>query len=270
MAGTSASFRVRGKRGASGPKRSSRCSATPCRALCCRALCCRALWSLEHKPLTAAVSGMERPQVALSELSRAIACYRMLPRAGARDGGNRPTGVGLSGLRASVAGSLCQQSHTYLVTVTDWSDLLFVQDLAAREAAGDVVGLSLRAHSGRVGGQVTRGRDQHVCSGRSTAQQSVLAKRCFDGLYGVEVTVLPKEQAAHHRQQPFGISSAIKVAGHELARRVHPLPFVQECREPGEQFLRCLFGDAGFGQARRRDVQEAVEVDAHRRIENSP
>src|SRR5919199_2125649 len=70
-----------------------------------------------------------------------------------------------------------------------------MQDLAARETAGDIVGLSLRAHRGTVSCQVSCGCNQHVCTSNRTAQGGVLRKCRFDGLYSMEVAVLAQEQA---------------------------------------------------------------------------
>src|SRR5215216_3623191 len=77
------------------------------------------------------------------------------------------------------------------VAASNHSCLLFVQYLAARETAGDIVGLSLRAHRGTVSCQVPYCCNQHMRTGHRTVQGGVLRKRCFDGLYGVEVAVLP-------------------------------------------------------------------------------
>src|SRR5215203_5058635 len=87
-----------------------------------------------------------------------------------------------------------QSVLTNLITMEDWCCSFLMQDLAARETAGDVVGLSLRAHRGTVRCQVPRRCNQHVRAGNRTAQRGVLRKRRFDGLYGVEVAVLAQEQ----------------------------------------------------------------------------
>src|SRR5215207_7855685 len=99
----------------------------------------------------------------------------------------------------------------------------FVEDLTPREATGDVVGLSLRTHRGRVSCQVTRGRYQHVYAGCGTTQTAILTNSSLNGLYRVEVAVLPEEQAVHHDQELVGLPSAVEVAGHQLPRLIHLL-----------------------------------------------
>src|SRR3712207_7704557 len=66
-----------------------------------------------------------------------------------------------------------------------------------------------------------RPRHEHVRAGRRTAQVGVLGERGLDGLYGVEVAVLPQEQAAHHGQQPVGVSPAVEVAGDRKSTRLN-------------------------------------------------
>jgi hypothetical protein len=108
--------------------------------------------------------------------------------------------------------------------------LFFVEDLTPREAPGDIVGLPLRTHGGRVGCQVSCGRNKHVCTGCGATQPSILPEGGFDGLYRVEVAVLPEEQAAYHGQELVGLSPAIEIACDRFPRCVYLLPFIQQCR----------------------------------------
>src|ERR671921_522434 len=107
----------------------------------------------------------------------------------------------------------------------------FVEDLTPREATGDIVGLSLRAHRGRVGCQVTRGGNQHMCAYRGVTQMSILPEGSFDGLYRMEVTVLPEEQASHHGQEPVGVSPTVEVVGDQCPRCIYLLPFIKQRRK---------------------------------------
>src|SRR5215217_342298 len=93
----------------------------------------------------------------------------------------------------------------------------FVEDLTPREATGDIVGLSLGTHGGRVGCQVTRGSNQHMRAYRGVAQTCILPEGSFDSLYGMEIAVLPEEQATHQGQEPVSVSPAIEVAGDQFA-----------------------------------------------------
>ena len=80
-----------------------------------------------------------------------------------------------------------EEAETFLASTGDFGKdwraredcccLLFVQDLAARETTGDVVGLSLRAHRGTVSCQIPRRCNQHVRAGNRSAQRGVLRKR---------------------------------------------------------------------------------------------
>src|SRR5215212_11042328 len=106
--------------------------------------------------------------------------------------------------------------------------LFFVEDLTPREATDDIVGLSLGTHRGRVGCQVTRGRNQHMCAHCGVTQTDILPKGSFDSLYRMEVAILPEEQAAHHGQEPVCLPSAIEVAGDQFPRCVYLLPFIEQ------------------------------------------
>src|SRR5215212_4780332 len=77
----------------------------------------------------------------------------------------------------------------------EWRCSFLVEDLTLIEAPGDVVGLSLSPHCGRVGCQVTCRRHQHVRAGSGVTQTGILPKGGFDGLYRMEVAILPEEQA---------------------------------------------------------------------------
>jgi hypothetical protein len=79
-----------------------------------------------------------------------------------------------------------------------------------------------------VGCQVTGGRNKHMRACFGIAQTCVLPKGGFDSLYGMEVAVLPEEQAAHHGQEPVSVSPTIEVAGDQCARCVYFLSFVQQ------------------------------------------
>src|ERR671911_1786279 len=100
-----------------------------------------------------------------------------------------------------------------------------VEDLTPGEATGDIVGLSLRTHRGRVGRQVTRSGNQQVCACCGVTQVLILPEGGFDGLYRMEVAVLPEEQTAYHGQEPVGLSPAIEIACDRFARCVFLLPF---------------------------------------------
>src|SRR5918994_3029005 len=101
-----------------------------------------------------------------------------------------------------------------------------VEDLTAREAPGNVVGLFLRTHRGRMGRQVTRRRNQHVRACRGVTQTDMLSEGGFDGLYRMEIAILPEEQATHRRQESVVLSSAMEVAGYQLSGLVYPLSLV--------------------------------------------
>src|ERR671912_89952 len=96
----------------------------------------------------------------------------------------------------------------------------FVEDLTPREATGDIVGLSLRAHRGRVGCQVTRGGNQHMCAYRGVTQKGILPEGSFDSLYRMEVTVLPEE--------PVGVSPTVEVVGDQCPRCIYLPPFIKQ------------------------------------------
>src|SRR3954453_11281586 len=115
---------------------------------------------------------------------------------------------------------------TSCFTLSEATALILVEDLTPRKTPGDVVGLFLRTHRGRVGRQVTRRRNEHVRAGRSVTQTGVLREGSFDGLYRVEIAILPEEQAAHRRQEPVILSSAVEIAGHQLSGLVYPLSLV--------------------------------------------
>ena len=72
-----------------------------------------------------------------------------------------------------------------------------------------------------MGRQVTGGRNQHMRACRGAAQTGILPEGGFDGLYGVEVAVLPEEQAAHNGQEPVSISPAVEVAGDQFSGCVY-------------------------------------------------
>ena len=103
----------------------------------------------------------------------------------------------------------------------------FVEDLTPRETTGYIVGLSLGTHGGRVGRQVTGGRNKHMGTYCGVAQSGILPEGGFYGLYGMEVAVLPEEQAAHHGQEPVNVSSSVEVGGDEFPRCVYSLPFIE-------------------------------------------
>src|SRR5215203_772450 len=89
----------------------------------------------------------------------------------------------------------------------------------------------------------------------------------FDGLYRMEIAILPKEQAAYRRQEPVGLPSVIEVAGYQFSGLVHPLSLVQEHTEFRQQVLRRSLQTVRPWHACGRDVEEAVKVDAHRGVE---
>jgi hypothetical protein len=59
-------------------------------------------------------------------------------------------------------------------------------------------------------------------------QTYILPEGGFDGLYGMEVAVLPEEQAAHHGQEPVSVSPAIEVARDQCPRCIYLLPFIKQ------------------------------------------
>src|SRR5215203_2189529 len=122
----------------------------------------------------------------------------------------------------------------------------FVEDLTSREATGDIVGLSLGTHGGRVGCQVTGGRNQHMRAYCGVTQTGILPEGGFDSLYRMEVAVLPEEQAAHHGQEPVNVSPAIEVAGDQFPRCVYFLPFVQQRPKIRQQVFWRRFQNFGL------------------------
>ena len=90
----------------------------------------------------------------------------------------------------------------------------------------------------------------------------MLAYRGLDALDRVEVAVLAQQARAQRRDQLLRVAA---VRRDQLARLVDALLLVEEERQLGEHAVAVL----GLGQPCRRHVQEAVEVDAHRGVQDS-
>ncbi len=92
----------------------------------------------------------------------------------------------------------------------------------------------------------------------------------LDRLDGVEVAVLAQQGSAKNRQQPIRIAAAVEVARDKTPRLIDLLLTVQQSGHRGQQ--RGQFLDrfvVRFGNLRRRDVEETVQVDAQRRVEDA-
>src|SRR5205814_2987797 len=95
-----------------------------------------------------------------------------------------------------------------------------------------------------------------------------LAERGLDALDRVEVAVLAEQRLAERGLELPRLAPSGEVARDQLARLVHLLLLVEKRREGVEQLLR-VGGAVRLRKPRRRDVEEAVEVDAHRGVERA-
>src|SRR5262245_53118163 len=137
--------------------------------------------------------------------------------------------------------------------------VVFVEPLAAVEATRDVERLALGPRRGRVGGEVAGRGDQE----EGVRVELELAAGGLDALDRVEVAVLTEERMTERGLELGRVPAGREVGGDELAGLVHLLLAVEEVVQLGEDFVRVARATR-LGEPSRGDVEEAIEVDAHR------
>jgi hypothetical protein len=96
----------------------------------------------------------------------------------------------------------------------------------------------------------------------------VLASSGLDALDRVEVAVLADERCAECRDEPTRVAPSSEIRHDELARLVDLLLAVEKARQRVEQRSR-VRSLLRHRQPRRGHVQEPVEMDTHRCVENT-
>src|SRR5436190_19308984 len=140
-----------------------------------------------------------------------------------------------------------------------------VEPLPAVQATRDVERLALRARRRRVSREIPRGRDQRECGVAS--DELVLPDGRLHALDGMEVPVLAEERSTEHRHQSCRISARDEERGDQRSRLVDLLLTIEEPGKLGEQYLWIGAG-LRIRKSRRGHVEEAIDVHAHRGVED--
>jgi hypothetical protein len=96
----------------------------------------------------------------------------------------------------------------------------------------------------------------------------VLSDGGFNGLDRVEVAVLAHESGAERGDELARVPAGVEEGGDELSGFCDLLLAVEQARKLSQQRVRVGVG-VGGRQSRRRHIQEAVEMDAHRSVEHA-
>ena len=92
-----------------------------------------------------------------------------------------------------------------------------------RQTLGDIERLTLRPHRWRMGSQIARCRDEHMCGFRCAAQQFVLPHRRFNTLNRVKVAIFTQQQFAQHGNDSRAICASVELLRDCIASRIHLL-----------------------------------------------
>ena len=139
-----------------------------------------------------------------------------------------------------------------------------------REAPRDGEGLKLRAHGRGVGGQIARRRDQDMIRPLHGvgADEALLVEGGFDALNGMEIAILAQEEIPHLRHEFLGAAAADEILRNEGPGLIDLLLQVEQGLEVVKE--RSGIGDRlRLGQAHGGQVEEAIEINAHRRIKDA-